>query len=157
MDEIYQSTNFSCTHIKLKIEHRICCKCGGIYFNNEEYSIKPNKFKISSEVDYDDILQNLKNNTEIQMAGKKNFQPFNFNNATISEYEKKRNKIIKQLKTFVDKYKFKSKSLHLAVFLIDQMIYKFRNNTNKNKVFVFPIESIGVGCLIISSKILNLN
>jgi hypothetical protein len=138
MEEIY---NLKCIH---KIYHQsfFCHICGAICIG-DSFGIKPVKYQQNLEIDPNDIIKTHKNERDSI-----NFSSFsNIPHGITKTYLTRRKKIFKKIKLFIDKYKFKDKSYYLAIYLLDVIINKCKNEKQ------ITIESLAIGSVILASKI----
>jgi len=144
-----------CSHEIFFVNARnFCCKCGAIVQSiNENHiaAIKPIKHWYNPETDPNDILTTLKTQGEVMESSWFNLFVNGNNTNTntgglIGNYLRKRTKLLKKIKLFIDKYKFKDKSYYLTICLLDTVVSRCGNEK------LISTENIAVGCLVLSSK-----
>lgn len=142
------SHNFNCHHKIKKKGDYFCFKCGCISYKGS-YGIKPIKYNYKIEVDPETILENFK----IQEKSKLSIDSEVFLNlqGLIKNYLNKRKKIIKKIRSFINKYKYKDKTYHFALTMLDYVV-----GLSNNERLMIPIDGLAVGCLILASKKINL-
>jgi hypothetical protein len=140
MDEF---CNINCDHKYLTNNNFYCYKCGAISLNNS-FAIKPLKHRIRIEIDPTEIFKNLRTQSEKMELSLPNLLE-ECPRGLINNYLKKRKKLLKKLKVFIDKNKFKDKSFHLSVYLLDLIVSRCGGEK------LISTESLAVGCLVLSS------
>jgi hypothetical protein len=148
-----ESYYFNCKHEQYQSED-YCHKCGGIFISMKNiYALKPNKYKLCIEISPKEIFEQMKLNSNLQNH---NIIPFektnnisdNTPNKKSTSYSNKRKLILKRIKNMINKFKFKDRTFHLTIYLMDYIIYRCITAEDKGIIS----DHIAIGCLALSSK-----
>ncbi len=128
------------------IINNYCNQCSGLIIN-EFRSVKPEKQRFKLEIDPTHIIQQLKLNNSVAEPNLVTLTKPSTERIIIN-YLKKRKRLMKAVKAFIDRYKFKDKSYYHAINLMDTVVSRCEGER-----FLFT-ENIAIGCLVLSGKYL---
>jgi hypothetical protein len=141
---MYDEYNFNCTHTNIEhlsnCEIGICKFCGCLMEKMMNYfTIKSNIFCFEPEHSVSSYIQSMVSSSNTYFKNMILTYPYFQSNIL------RRKIIIRKMKSLINRLKFKDKTLHLAIYLMDVVI-------NKDYDTSMVLEQIAVGCLVAASK-----